>query len=120
MNKQKEKQLKRARRIRRIRSKIFGTAERPRLAIFKSLKHIYAQAINDTKGVVVAAVSDFELTKAQQNKKSQEMAKELGDLIAKKIKDKKINKAVFDRRGYKYHGVVKNFADAVREGGIRF
>lgn len=120
MNKQKEKQLKRKRRIKRIRARIIGTAERPRLAIFKSLKHVYAQAINDAKGAVVAAVSDFELAKAAQNKKPQEKAKELGVLIAKKLKDKKISKAVFDRRGYKYHGIVKIFADAAREGGIEF
>lgn len=119
-NKQKIKQAKKIRRIKRVRAKIFGTAERPRFTVYRSLKHIYAQAINDEKGETLVAVSDFELTASQKKKSKTEKAKNLGSLMAKKLKDKKITKIVFDRRGYKYHGVIKSFAEAVREGGIEF
>jgi large subunit ribosomal protein L18 len=119
-NNQRIKQSKRLRRIKRIRAKIFGTKTRPRLTIHRTLKHIYAQAVNDEKSETLVAVSDFELPARQKNKKKTEVAKEIGKLMPQKLKDKKINKVIFDRRGYKYHGIVKAFVDAVREGGIQF
>jgi len=119
-NPQRLKQFKRLRRIKRVRAKIFGTKDRPRLTIYRSLKHLYAQAIDDEKGHTITSASDFELPKTQKNKSKTEKAKEVGKLMANKLKKKNIKKIVFDRRGYKYHGIVKVFADSVREGGIEF
>lgn len=109
-----EKQIKRNRRHKRVRAKIFGTARRPRLCVFKSNQHIYAQLIDDEKGKTLVAASDLEI------KKSAEKTKELGKLIAEKAKVKKIEKVVFDRGGYKYHGRVKALAEGAREGGLNF
>lgn len=109
-----EKQEKRLRRHKRVRAKIFGTAQRPRLCVFKSNQHIYAQLIDDEKGKTLAAASDLEI------KKSAEKTKEVGKLIAEKAKVKKIEKVVFDRGGYKYHGRVKALAEGAREGGLNF
>lgn len=119
-NVQKIKQSIKARRVKRARAKIFGTKERPRLTIYKSLKHLQAQAINDEKGATLVAVSDFDLKTTRKSRKPAEIAKEIGGLMAKKLQEKKIGKVIFDRRGYKYHGIVKIFADAVRENGIQF
>jgi len=119
-NPQKIKQLKRLRRIKRVRAKIFGTEMRPRLTVHRSLKHLYCQAINDEKGKTLVSASDFELTAKQRKEKRIKIAQEIGALMAKKLKAKKISKVVFDRHGYKYHGIIKAFADAVREGGIEF
>lgn len=109
-----EKQEKKLRRHKRVRAKIFGTARRPRLCVFKSNQHIYAQLIDDEKGKTLVAASDLEI------KKSAEKTKEVGKLIAEKAKVKKIEKVVFDRGGYKYHGRVKILAEAAREGGLKF
>ena len=106
--------IRKNKRIIRVRSKIFGTAERPRLAVYISLKHLYAQLINDEKGLTLAAASDSEIKKV-----SGDIAKAVGLLLAKKALEKNITKAVFDRRGYKYHGKVKAIGDAVRAGGIK-
>lgn len=119
-DRQKIKQSIRLRRVKRARARIFGTKERPRLTIYKSLKHLYAQAINDEKGETFVVASDFDLKTTRKNKKPAEAAKEIGGLVAKKLQEKKIDKVIFDRRGYKYHGIIKIFADAVREGGIEF
>lgn len=105
-----------ARRKARIRAKIHGTAERPRLAIFKSHKYLYAQLINDDKGVTVAAAD----TRSAKGKTPVERAKEVGIAIAKKAKEAKVTKAVFDRGGYLYIGKIKMVADAAREGGLEF
>lgn len=107
---------KRIARKKRIRSKINGTAERPRLVVQRSLTHTYAQLINDEEGKVLASSSDM---KAKQGTKV-EKAVEVGTDIAKKAKDLKITSVVFDRNGYKYHGRVKAVADAAREGGLKF
>jgi len=104
-----------ARRVIRVRSKIFGAAECPRLAVFKSLKYLSVQAIDDTLGKTLASVQDKEI----KSKDSKIKAKEIGKLLAKKLLEKKINRAVFDKRCYKYHGIVKEVADGVREGGIK-
>ena len=113
-----EKQQKRYRRHKRIRSKIRGTAARPRLSVFRSLSHIYAQLVDDEKGKIIASASDLELKKSK--KKKVEKAKEIGKLISKKALEKKIEKVVFDRGGYQYHGRVKALAEGAREGGLKF
>jgi len=100
------------RRIKRVRAKISGTAERPRLAVFRSAKHIYGQMIDDENGVTLAAVS------SQEVKTTEKIEEETGKLLATKALQKKIKKAVFDRRSYQYHGRVKSFADGVRAGGV--
>jgi len=106
----------RKRRHLRIRSKVAGTAERPRLVVYRSLKAIYAQLIDDVTGKVLAATSDL---KAKGGTKT-EHAKKIGAEIAKLALEKNITSCVFDRNGYKYHGRVKIVADAAREGGLKF
>jgi len=113
MLKKKEKQL---RRHKRLRFKIKGTSSAPRLCVFRSSKHIYAQLIDDDKALVLLKADDFEVKKA----KKIETAKQVGQLIAEKAIEKKITKVVFDRRGYKYHGRVKALASGARAGGLKF
>jgi large subunit ribosomal protein L18 len=114
-----DRKFERTRRHIRVRRKISGTADCPRLCMFRSNSGIYAQIIDDTKGVTLVAAStlDKEVKTKHSNK---EAAKEVGALIAKRAKDKKITDVVFDRSGYIYHGVVKELADAAREGGLNF
>ncbi len=105
----------------RIRARVSGSEVRPRLAVFRSLNHIYAQVIDDGKGHTVVAASSAE--KAKEKKVTGGNlagAKEVGKLIAQRAKDKGITKVVFDRGGYLYHGRVKALADAAREGGLEF
>ena len=106
----------------RIRKKIQGTGERPRLNIFRSLNHIYAQIIDDVKGVTVAAASSVEKAMREGRKTGANIdaAKAVGKLIAERAKEKGIKDVVFDRGGYLYHGRVKALADAAREGGLNF
>lgn len=119
------KQLKRLRRHKRIRTRIYGTKERPRLCVFRSLSHIYAQLINDDTAKVLASASDKE-TKVSKEKKDGKMthkvlvAFEVGKLIAKKAEAQKIEKVIFDRGGIVFHGRVKALADGAREGGLKF
>ncbi len=103
----------------RLRGKIAGTAARPRLNVFRSARHIYAQLIDDDKGVTLAAASsmDKSFEGAGSNK---EAAKKVGLLLAEKAKAAKIEDVVFDRGGYLYHGRVKELADGAREGGLKF
>lgn len=103
-------------RKRRVRAKISGTADRPRLSVFRSLSQITVQLIDDDSGKTVASSSTKELKK----KANIDGAAELGKSIAKKAKDLKISTIVFDRNGYKYHGRIKALADAAREGGLQF
>lgn len=112
----------RERRHKRIRKKVFGTPERPRLCIFKSLNHIYAQIIDDTKGhtLVSASTLDKEIKEMAGHKGNKEFAKKVGELIAEKAIKMGITKVVFDRTGYKYHGSVKALADAARQKGLQF
>ena len=113
------RQLERARRHARVRNKISGTAERPRLCVFRSNTNIYAQIIDDVAGNTIVSAST--LDKEVKTKKSNvEAAKEVGTLIAKRAADKKITTVVFDRSGNIYHGVVKSLAEAAREGGLEF
>jgi large subunit ribosomal protein L18 len=113
------------RRKRRTRLKIRGTSERPRLSVFRSNKHIYAQIIDDTKRVTIAASSTQEKTLAKKFKKTGsggniEAAKQVGADLAKKAKDAGVERVVFDRGSYLFHGRVKALADAAREGGLVF
>lgn len=117
MDKQKIKQLKRARRKGRIRAIIAGTNKLPRLSVFKSNKGMYLQLIDDEKGKTLVSVHSKEIKKKD---KKVSICFEMGKLIAKKALDKKIEQAVFDRGGYKYHGRVKAAADGAREGGLEF
>lgn len=115
-----EKQQKRIRRHKKVRAKIAGTKEKPRLCVFRSVKHIYAQLINDENGKTMALADDLELKGTKVKKNKVDIAKEIGKLIAEKAKDLKIEKVVFDRAGFKYHGRVKSLAEGAREGGLKF
>ena len=119
MVKKTDRKMERTRRHIRVRRKISGTAERPRLCVYRSNKNLYVQIIDDVAGntIVQASTLDKEIKTKHANK---EAAKELGTLIAKKALDKKIETVVFDRGGYIYHGVVKELAEAAREGGLVF
>ena len=103
---------------RRIRRKLSGTTERPRLAVFRSVKHIYAQVIDDTKGHTVVAAGSNE--KESKNGGNVAAAKAIGKLVAERAKEKGIKSVVFDRGGYLYHGRVKALADAARAAGLEF
>ncbi|MDP2910018.1 MAG: 50S ribosomal protein L18 [bacterium] len=113
-----EKEEKRIRRHKRVRSKIKGGSKTPRLCVFRSAKHIYAQLIDDEKGSTLASSSDLNKKKTKENKTAS--AQWVGKDIASKALEKKIGKVVFDRGGYKYHGRVKAVADGAREGGLKF
>jgi large subunit ribosomal protein L18 len=104
----------------RIRKKLAGTPERPRLAVFRSTNHIYAQVIDDTKGVTLSAASTNEPGLRGQSGGNTAAAKEVGKLIAERAKEKGISRVVFDRGGYIYHGRVKSLAEAAREAGLEF
>ena len=119
MVKKIDRNAERIRRHKRVRRKISGTAECPRLCVFRSNSNLYVQVIDDTKGItlVQASTLDKEVKTKHANK---EAAKEVGTLIAKRALEKNIKTVVFDRGGYIYHGVVKELADAAREGGLEF
>lgn len=114
------KKESRKRRHIRIRKKVSGTPERLRLSIYRSLNHIYAQLIDDSKGVTVVAASthDKELQSEKSHKGNVQAAKQVGALIAKRALGKGIKKVVFDRSGYLYHGSIKALAEATREAGL--
>ncbi|MDI6777853.1 MAG: 50S ribosomal protein L18 [Patescibacteria group bacterium] len=112
----KKNKLKQKRAV-RIRAKIFGTASRPRLCIFRSLKDIYIQLVDDEKEKTIAALDS---RKIKGGKNNIETAWKIGAEIAKIAKEKKIAKVVFDKHGYKYHGKVKALAEGAREGGLIF
>ncbi len=115
----KEKQQKRQRRHSRIRAKIQGTPAMPRLSVFKSSQHIYAQLIDDIHNKVLVSGSSLELKMPAQATKTQ-AASEIGKLIAGRAKQIKLKKIVFDRSGFKYHGRIKALADAARKAGLDF
>jgi large subunit ribosomal protein L18 len=114
--------MARLKRRRRIRGKIRGTADRPRLSVFRSARHIYAQIVNDDLGVVLvsASTTDRELRGKVRNSGNKDAASEVGKLLALRAADQKIESVTFDRGGFRYHGRVKALADAVREGGVKF
>lgn len=107
-------------RHKRVRGKISGTAERPRLNVFRSANHIYGQLIDDVKGVTLVAMSSNDKDYKGKAGGNCEAATEVGKLLAQKAKKKGITQAVFDRGGYLYHGRVKALADGAREGGLEF
>ena len=115
----KDSNQARLRRHTRVRGKITGTVQRPRLNVYRSLNHIYAQIIDDVNGVTLVAASSVEkdFGMAGGNK---EAAKKVGELIAKRAAEKGITEVVFDRGGYVYHGRVKELAEGAREGGLKF
>lgn len=112
----------RERRHRRVRATVTGTAARPRLNVFRSLLHIYAQVIDDDSGQTLAQAStvDGELKQDMAGKKGSEQARLIGQAVAERAKAKGIKQVVFDRGGYRYHGRVKALADGAREGGLEF
>jgi len=116
MNKTQAKQTKRATRHNRIRARVIGTAEKPRLAVFKSNRYMYAQLINDEAAKTIAA-SDSRKLKGEN---LTERAKAVGEDIAKKAKDAKVEAVVFDRGGFRYIGAIAALADAARAGGLKF
>jgi len=120
MDKNRGKQLRRSRRRVGIRKRITGTAERPRLAIYKSLNHIYAQVINDLEGKTIAAASTTEKALKAAKTGNAAAAKAVGSALADRAKKAGVAAVVFDRGGFKYHGRVKALGDAAREGGLKF
>src|SRR5262249_24823791 len=104
----------------RLRKRVNGTQERPRLAVFRSLSHIYAQVIDDTAGKTLAAASDLEADLKKVKGSKSEVAKKVGALVAERAKGPGVTQVVFDRGGFQYHGRVKALADAAREAGLSF
>lgn len=117
-----DKNKARLKRHLRVRKKIEGTANRPRLNVYRSAKHIYAQLIDDVAGVTLASAStvDKELSESIGNGGNVEAARKVGELIAKRAESKGVKNVVFDRGGYLYHGRVQALADAAREAGLEF
>jgi len=114
------KKIKRERRKRKIRKRISGTKFCPRLSVFRSAKHIYAQIINDQKSETLASASDLELKLKKKKLTKAQIAEKVGDLIAGKAAKLKIKKVVFDRAGFKYHGRLKALAEGARKSGLKF
>ena len=104
----------------RVRKSVSGTTERPRLCVYRSNSHIYAQIIDDTTGTTLAAASSLDKDVKTENGGNIDAAKEVGKLIAARAQDKKITEVVFDRGGYVYHGRVAALAEAAREAGLQF
>ena len=117
-----DKRLARIKRHKRVRKNISGSSERPRLCIFRSLKHIYAQVIDDRKGITLVSLSTLnpEIKRKDKYQGNIKAAKMLGGLLAKKLEEKGIKKVIFDRGGYLYHGRVKAVAESTRKGKIVF
>lgn len=122
MFKKDDKKALRIKKRRRVRKNISGTPERPRLAVYRSNKHIYAQLIDDVAGVTLVAASSKELTNAGklENSGTIEAAAAVGKLVAEKAVAKQLKSVIFDRGGFLYHGRVKALADGAREGGLEF
>lgn len=120
MDRQKAKQVRTRRRVIGLRKRIEGTSERPRLCVYRSLNHIYAQVIDDREGHTLAAMSTRDSALGLSGTGNIDAAKAVGKKIAEVAKAKGIDKVVFDRRGARYHGRVKALADAAREGGLQF
>jgi len=110
------------RRKKRVRKKIFGTSERPRMSVFRSAKHIYVQVIDDNKGATLASASSLspELQKELDGLNKKDVAKKVGELAAKRCLDAKVTTVVFDRNGFMYSGRIAAVADAAREVGLKF
>jgi len=106
------------RRKKRVKAKVFGTKLRPRLSVFRSLRHLYAQVIDDEKSITLISASDLEIGKLKEKVTKTQLAFKVGEELAKKSLKKKIKKLVLDRNGYRYHGRVKALADGARKGGL--
>ncbi len=115
-----DKNKARKKRQLRIRKRVIGSAVRPRLNVFRSSKHIYAQLIDDANGVTLAAASSLDKELGLKNGANVEAATAVGSLIAKKAQEKGLTEVVFDRGGYLYHGRIKALAEAAREAGLQF
>ena len=122
MLKKADKNAKRLQRHKRVRRKVFGTPQRPRLCVFRSSNNIYAQIIDDTNRVTLVAASSLEeaVKSAVNHTGNKDAAKKVGELVAKKAVEKGITEVVFDRGGYIFHGRVKELAEGAREGGLKF
>ena len=122
MNMSKKRVVSRASRAKRVRKKVSGTGERPRLCVRRSLNHIYAQLVDDEKGITIVQVgsSGKEIAAQSAQKKKTDISKFVGELLAEKAKEKGVSKVVFDRKGDLYHGRVKALADAARGKGLQF
>jgi large subunit ribosomal protein L18 len=122
MDKAKEKRLARQRRHARVRKHVRGTADRPRLCVFRSLQHIHAQVIDDTQGhtLVAASTLDAQVRGRLQDENKTAQAAVVGEEVARRALDAGITRVVFDRGGYKYHGRVKSLAEAARKAGLEF
>jgi large subunit ribosomal protein L18 len=119
----KKKMEHRQRTKKHIRLHLVGSAERPRLTVFRSLKHVYAQLVDDDQGKTLVGVSDLTEELAEQAKAAKgqvAVGKLVGQLMARRAKEKNIAQVVFDRNGFRYHGVIKAVADGAREGGLKF
>ena len=114
-----DKQRKRTQRREHVRKTLSGTAEKPRVTVFKSNRYVYVQAIDDAAGVTLASASTLEET-LKGVKRNVEGAARLGEEFGKRLKDKSVGTVVFDRNGYKYHGIVKAIADGARKAGLAF
>jgi large subunit ribosomal protein L18 len=115
-----DKNKVRQKRHARVRAKLFGTAERPRLNVYRSNQHIYAQVIDDINGVTLVSASTLDNELTLESKGNAEAATQVGSLVAKRAVEKGIKEVVFDRGGYLYHGRVKALAEAAREAGLEF
>jgi len=119
MSRTEDKIRKRDRRKAHIRKKVFGTADRPRMTVFKSRRYLYIQVVDDSQGRTLASASNLE-EDFRKIKSTVAGGQTLGEAIAKRLKEMKINTVVFDRNGYPYHGVVKSIADGARKAGVQF
>src|SRR3990170_1768688 len=122
MTRNNQKEIARQKRKRRIRKKLFGTEQRPRLSVFRSAKHIYAQLVVDSTGSTILAASTLspEIKGEIGGLKKSDAAKKVGELIGRKAAEKNIRKVVFDRNGFLYHGRIKALAEGARESGLEF
>ncbi len=112
--------IQRTKRHNRIRLTLKGTGEKPRLSVFRSNKHIYAQIIDDQKSATLVSASDFSYAKSKENSGKIQNSIKVGEELAQKAKLKKITTVVFDRSGFKFHGRVKALAESARKGGLKF
>ena len=122
MSRLKDRKQRRTKIKRRSRQHVRGTAQRPRLAVFRSLRHLYAQIIDDERGVTIAAVSTLEKASAGDlsSTGNRQAGKRVGELIAERAKSQGVDSVVFDRGGFQYHGVIRAIADGAREAGLKF
>ncbi|MEO1583626.1 MAG: 50S ribosomal protein L18 [Planctomycetota bacterium] len=120
MNRNKLKDRRQWRRRKGIRKTVSGTAAKPRLAVYRSLNHMYAQVIDDMEGVTIASASTRDKGVGLSNSGNAEAAKAVGKALAEKAASKGVTEVVFDRGGFRFHGRVKSLADGAREGGLKF